>query len=77
MVSPDGEPVSLRPAIRTMIIALVDGIFTLLIILAWFEWPEYWFVWIVSLFFQIPLYLSIKYIFKAMDMGIPLKGNSE
>ena len=69
MVSPDGEPVNLRPAIRTMIIALVDCIFTFLIILAWFKWPEYWFVWIVSLFFQIPLYLSLKHILKV----IPLK----
>ena len=72
MVSPDGEPVSLRPAIRTMIIAVVDGIFTFLIVLAWFQWPEYWFIWIVSLFFQIPLYLSLKYILKA----IPLKDES-
>jgi fatty acid desaturase len=73
MVSPDGEPVNIRPAIRTLVVAVVDGIFVILLIMAWFKWPSLWFVWLVSIFFNIPLYYTLNHIFKL----IPLKTDNQ
>ncbi len=69
MVSPDGEPVDLRPAFRTMVIAVVDGIFLILLLLAWLQWPYLWYIWLVSILLCIPLNMVINPICRMIPLN--------
>lgn len=54
MGAPEGEPVSVRPALRLFVIALFDFLCIVLLYLGWKQWPDLWWLFVLGFFFCIP-----------------------